>query len=211
MRLIADAIKESIGHPGPIGVFDSGYGGLTILRELRRAIPDADFLYLGDNARAPYGSRSFDLVYNFTLEAVRYLFARGCQLVILACNTASAKALRNIQQHDLPAIDPARRVLGVIRPTTEIIDRYTDTGHIGLFATPGTVASQSYDLALLKSSANGIRSATSQCRLFAISVKAVSDFFSFSKNSSSCARLLSIKSSFIFFLLSKYASVRSCV
>ena len=98
MRLIADAIKESIGHPGPIGVFDSGYGGLTILRELRRAIPDADFLYLGDNARAPYGSRSFDLVYNFTLEAVRYLFARGCQLVILACNTASAKALRNIQQ-----------------------------------------------------------------------------------------------------------------
>lgn len=150
MRLIADAIKESIGHPGPIGVFDSGYGGLTILRELRRAIPDADFLYLGDNARAPYGTRSFDLVYNFTLEAVRYLFARGCQLVILACNTASAKALRNIQQHDLPLIDPDRRVLGVIRPTAEIIDRYTSTGHICLFATPGTVASQSYDLELAK-------------------------------------------------------------
>jgi len=150
MRLIAQAIKESIGHPGPIGVFDSGYGGLTILRELRRAIPDADFLYLGDNARAPYGTRSFDLVYNFTLEAVRYLFARGCQLVILACNTASAKALRNIQQNDLPGIDPARRVLGVIRPTAEIIDQYTSTRHVGLFGTPGTVASQSYDMELAK-------------------------------------------------------------
>lgn len=150
MRPIAQAIQETIGHPGPIGVFDSGYGGLTILRELRNAIPDADYIYLGDNARAPYGTRSFDLVYNFTNEAVRYLFARGCQLVILACNTASAKALRNIQQHDLPGIDPARRVLGVIRPTAEIIDQYTTTGHIGLFATPGTVASRSYDLELAK-------------------------------------------------------------
>lgn len=150
MRIIAQAIQDTIGHPGPVGVFDSGYGGLTILKELRRAIPDADYIYLGDNARAPYGTRSFDLVYHFTKEAVRYLFARGCQLVILACNTASAKALRNIQQRDLPDIDPARRVLGVIRPTAEIIDQYTTTGHIGLFATPGTVASQSYDLELAK-------------------------------------------------------------
>ncbi len=150
MRLLADAIRATAGHPGPIGVFDSGYGGLTILRELRSALPWADFIYLGDNARAPYGTRSFDLVYRFTLEAVRYLFARGCQLVILACNTASAKALRNIQQHDLPQIDPDRRVLGVIRPTTEIIGQYTKNGHVGLFGTPGTVASGSYDIEIAK-------------------------------------------------------------
>ena len=100
----------------PIGVFDSGYGGLTVLKDLQAALPDADFIYLGDNARAPYGVRSFELVYRFTLQAVEYLFSRGCPLVILACNTASAKALRTIQQNDLPRIDPSRRVLGVIRP-----------------------------------------------------------------------------------------------
>lgn len=144
------AIQATVGHAGPIGVFDSGYGGLTILREIRQAMPDADYIYLGDNARAPYGSRSFDLVYAFTLEAVRYLFARGCQLVILACNTASAKALRTIQQHDLPHLDPERRVLGVIRPTAEAVGAATRNGHVGLFATPGTVASQSYDMELAK-------------------------------------------------------------
>lgn len=150
MTDIYKAIKDTVGHPGPIGVFDSGYGGLTILREIRRALPDADYLYLGDNARAPYGSRSFELVYRFTLEAVEYLFARGCQLVILACNTASAKALRTIQQHDLAGLDPSRRVLGVIRPTAEVVGHETKAGHIGLFGTPGTVASQSYDLELAK-------------------------------------------------------------
>ena len=106
---------------GPIGVFDSGYGGLTILREIRRMMPQYDYLYLGDNARTPYGTRSFDVVYEFTLQAVRYLFEQGCHLVILACNTASAKALRSIQQNDLPKLDPQRRVLGVIRPTVEVV------------------------------------------------------------------------------------------
>ena len=130
----------------PIGVFDSGYGGLTVLRELRKRLPDADFLYLGDNARAPYGSRSFELVYQFTRQAARYLFDAGCPLVILACNTASAKALRTIQQKDLPAWpDPTRRVLGVIRPTAEALGAATRNGHIGLVGTPGTVASESYD------------------------------------------------------------------
>ena len=137
--------------PGPIGVFDSGYGGLTILRELRRFLPDVDFLYLGDNARAPYGSRSFELVYTFTRQAVRHLFDAGCPLVILACNTASAKALRTIQQRDLPAWpDPSRRVLGVIRPTVEAIADITRTGHIALLGTPGTVASGSYSLEIEK-------------------------------------------------------------
>lgn len=144
------AIHDGNGRPGPIGVFDSGYGGLTVLRSLRRALPQADFIYLGDNARAPYGSRSFDLVYRFTLEAVKYLFSRGCQLVILACNTASAKALRSIQQRDLPALAPTRRVLGVIRPTAEILGTITQSKSVGLVATPGTVASQSYDLELAK-------------------------------------------------------------
>lgn len=134
----------------PIGVFDSGYGGLTILRELRRELPGYDYLYLGDNARAPYGTRSFDLVYRFTLDAVKFLFAKGCRLVILACNTASAKALRTIQQRDLPQIDPDRRVLGVIRPTVEKISDITRNGHIGIFATPGTVASRSYDIEIAK-------------------------------------------------------------
>ncbi len=133
-----------------IGVFDSGYGGLTILRELRRVIPDADFLYLGDNARAPYGTRSFDLVYRFTLQAVRHLFDQGCHLVILACNTASAKALRSIQQRDLPLIDPTRRVLGVIRPIVEALASASRTGLIGLVGTPGTVASRSYDMEVAK-------------------------------------------------------------
>lgn len=133
-----------------IGVFDSGYGGLTILRELRRSLPDRDFLYLGDNARAPYGTRSFDLVYRFTLQAVRRLFDEGCHLVILACNTASAKALRSIQQRDLPHIDPSRRVLGIIRPTVEILGEVSRTGSIGLVGTPGTVASNSYNLEIEK-------------------------------------------------------------
>lgn len=134
----------------PIGVFDSGYGGLTILSEMRRLLPDYDYLYLGDNARAPYGTRSFDIVYRFTLQAVKELFNRGCPLVILACNTASAKALRTIQQNDLPGIDPTRRVLGVIRPTVETLAELTSSGHIGLFATPGTVRSDSYRMEVAK-------------------------------------------------------------
>ena len=147
---IDELINAGEHHPGPIGVFDSGYGGLTVLRSLRAALPDADFIYLGDNARAPYGNRSFDLVYHFTLEAVRYLFARGCQLVILACNTASAKALRTIQQRDLPALAPDRRVLGVIRPTAETVGTLTKSGAVGLVGTPGTVSSHSYDIELAK-------------------------------------------------------------
>lgn len=130
-----------------IGVFDSGFGGLTILRELRRQLPQYDYLFLGDNARAPYGTRSMETVYRFTLEAVRYLFDQGCPLVILACNTASAKALRTIQQCDLPvSADPTRRVLGVIRPTVEAVSALTVTGHIGVFGTPGTISSESYNL-----------------------------------------------------------------
>ena len=131
---------------GPIGVFDSGFGGLTILREMRKTLPQYDYLFLGDNARAPYGTRSFSLVYEFTLQAVKRLFEQGCSLVILACNTASAKALRTIQQNDLPKIAPSRRVLGVIRPTVEELGTLTRNGNIGLFATPGTVNSQSYDM-----------------------------------------------------------------
>ena len=134
----------------PIGIFDSGYGGLTILSEIRRLLPDYDYLYLGDNARAPYGSRSFDIVYEFTLQAVKYLFDRGCRLVILACNTASAKALRSIQQNDLPAIDPDRRVLGVIIPTVEALDNLTSSRHVGVVATPGTILSHSYSIETAK-------------------------------------------------------------
>lgn len=137
-------------HPGPIGVFDSGYGGLTILREIRRLLPQYDYLYLGDNARAPYGTRSFDIVYEFTRQAVEELFNRGCHLVILACNTASAKALRSIQMHVLPLTDPDRRVLGVIRPTVEILGKTSATRHIGLLATPGTVKSHSYRMEIEK-------------------------------------------------------------
>lgn len=135
---------------GAIGVFDSGYGGLTILQEIRRRLPDYDYIYLGDNARAPYGTRSFDIVYRFTSEAVRYLFNQGCHLVILACNTASAKALRSIQQKDLPHIAPERRVLGVIRPTVEKIGEISRNGNIGIFGTPGTVQSRSYEMEIAK-------------------------------------------------------------
>ena len=137
-------------NSSPIGVFDSGYGGLTILNELRTQLPEYDFIYLGDNARAPYGSRSFELVYEFTLEAVRYLFSQGCELVILACNTASAKALRTIQQRILPIEFPNKRVLGVIRPSAEKIDGITQTNHIGVLATEGTVKSESYVLEIQK-------------------------------------------------------------
>ncbi len=134
----------------PIGVFDSGYGGLTILAELRKTLPEKDFIYLGDNARAPYGSRSFEVVYEFTLEAVRYLFSQGCELIILACNTASAKALRTIQQKILPYEYPDKRVLGVIRPSTEGILKLTKSKHIGILATEGTVKSNSYQLEIHK-------------------------------------------------------------
>lgn len=134
-----------------IGVFDSGYGGLTILKGLRHVLPEYDYLYLGDNARAPYGTRSFPVVYEYTRQAVRHLFNAGCPLVILACNTASAKALRNLQQEYLPtSSDPSRRVLGVIRPTVEVVPEMSGTGHIGVLATPGTIASDSYRLELRK-------------------------------------------------------------
>lgn len=136
--------------PGPIGVFDSGYGGLTILHQMRQLMPQYDYLYLGDNARAPYGPRSFDIVYQFTREAVMKLFDLGCHLVIIACNTASAKALRTIQQNDLPSIDPKRRVLGVIRPTAECIGHITQSRHVGIFATVGTIKSESYVLEIQK-------------------------------------------------------------
>lgn len=128
----------------PIGIFDSGYGGLTIMKEIVKALPEYDYLYLGDNARAPYGGRSFDTIYQYTLQCVEYLFSQNCPLIILACNTASAKALRNIQQKDLPNIDPNRRVLGVIRPTAEVIGKYSKTGHVGVLGTSGTVNSKSY-------------------------------------------------------------------
>ena len=136
--------------PGPIGIFDSGYGGLTILHGIRQLLPEYDYLYLGDNARAPYGPRSFDVVYEFTRQAVVKLFEMGCHLVILGCNTASAKALRSIQQIDLPKIDPERRVLGVIRPTAEVIGSLTKTRHVGVRATEGTIKSESYNLEIRK-------------------------------------------------------------
>ena len=134
----------------PIGVFDSGYGGLTILKEFAAGLPAYDFIYLGDNARNPYGSRSFDTVHAYTLEAVKTLFGMGCQLVIIACNTASAKALRTIQQKDLPGIDPGRRVLGVIRPTVEVLGSVSKTKHVGILGTVGTVSSNSYALEIRK-------------------------------------------------------------
>lgn len=136
--------------PGPIGIFDSGYGGLTILHGIRQLLPQYDYLYLGDNARAPYGSRSFDVVYEFTRQAVMLLFEQGCHLVILGCNTASAKALRTIQQNDLPKVDPSRRVLGIIRPTAEVIGSLTSTRHVGVLATEGTIKSESYTLEIQK-------------------------------------------------------------
>lgn len=135
---------------GPIGIFDSGYGGLTILHGIRQLLPQYDFLYLGDNARAPYGPRSFDVVYEFTRQAVVRLFDMGCHLVILGCNTASAKALRTIQQNDLPKLDPSRRVLGIIRPTAEVIGHLTASRHVGVLATEGTIKSESYNLEIHK-------------------------------------------------------------
>ena len=137
-------------NPGPIGVFDSGYGVLTILHGIRQRLPEYDFMYLGDNARAPYGSRSFEVVYQFTRQAVLKLFSMGCQLVILGCNTASAKALRSIQQRDLPQWDENRRVLGIIRPTAEVIGQLTTSRHVGLLATPGTILSGSYEMEIAK-------------------------------------------------------------
>ncbi len=134
----------------PIGVFDSGYGGLTVLKEIVSKLPQYDFIYLGDNARSPYGTRSFETVYHYTLECVLWFFKMGCPLVILACNTASAKALRTIQQKDLPKIDPDKRVLGVIRPTTERIGTLTQTGSVGILATSGTVQSGSYPIEIKK-------------------------------------------------------------
>src|SRR6185436_3828761 len=134
----------------PIGIFDSGYGGLTVMREIVNKLPRYDYIYLGDNARAPYGNRSFETVYQYTLQCVKWFFDQGCPLVILACNTASAKALRTIQQSDLPQIAPDKRVLGVIRPTTEIIGNYSEAKSVGILATTGTVASGSYPIEIKK-------------------------------------------------------------
>jgi glutamate racemase len=135
---------------GPIGVFDSGYGGLTVLKSIVEELPQYNYLYLGDNARAPYGPRSFETVYHYTLECVNWFFRQGCSLVILACNTASAKALRTIQQNDLPRLDSGKRVLGVLRPTTERIGEFTTTGTVGILGTKGTVQSQSYIIEIAK-------------------------------------------------------------
>ena len=143
MRLYSD-------KPGAIGIFDSGYGGLTIFEKITQHLPEYDYIYLGDNARTPYGTRSFDVVYEFTLQSVKKLFEMGCHLVILACNTASAKALRTIQQNDLPALDKNRRVLGVIRPTVEVLGDLTKTRHVGIFGTTGTIRSKSYVMEIHK-------------------------------------------------------------
>ena len=143
-------MQKLSSEAGPIGIFDSGYGGLTILHGIRQLLPQYDFLYLGDNARAPYGPRSFDVVYEFTRQAVLRLFEMGCHLVILGCNTASAKALRTIQQNDLPKLDSSRRVLGIIRPTAEVIGKLTTSRHVGVLATEGTIKSESYTLEIQK-------------------------------------------------------------
>ena len=143
-------MQKLSSEAGPIGIFDSGYGGLTILHGIRQLLPQYDFLYLGDNARSPYGPRSFDVVYEFTRQAVVRLFEMGCHLVILGCNTASAKALRTIQQNDLPQLDPTRRVLGIIRPTAEVIGQLTTSRHVGVLATEGTIKSESYTLEIQK-------------------------------------------------------------
>lgn len=135
---------------GAVGIFDSGYGGLTVLSGIKSILPDYDYIYLGDNARTPYGNRSFDRVYEFTLEAVKWFFNQGCNLVILACNTASAKALRTIQQINLPQLDPNKRVLGVIRPTAEYVGQLSKTGHIGIMGTEGTIQSKSYEIEIAK-------------------------------------------------------------
>lgn len=131
---------------GPIGIFDSGVGGLTVMKDIVERLPSYDYLYLGDSARTPYGNRSFESIYQFTLQCVKYLFSQNCHLIILACNTASAKALRTIQQRDLPKIAPQKRVLGVIRPTAEVIGLHSDTGHVGVLGTTGTVQSGSYEM-----------------------------------------------------------------
>lgn len=137
-------------NPGPIGVFDSGIGGLTVFKEIVKQLPEYDYLYLGDNARVPYGTRSFEAVYQYTKECIQHMFDKGCRLVIVACNTASAKALRTIQQHDLVQLPSLHRVLGVIRPTTEIMGKYTKTKHVGILATQGTVTSESYVIEIHK-------------------------------------------------------------
>jgi glutamate racemase len=137
-------------QPAPIGIFDSGYGGLTILKEFIKVLPENDFIYLGDNARTPYGTRSFESIYNYTLECVRYLFDQGCTLVILACNTASARALRTIQQKDLPLMNGKRRVLGIIRPSAEVIGKFTQSRKVGVLGTRGTVKSGSYIIEIKK-------------------------------------------------------------
>ena len=134
----------------PIGFFDSGYGGLTVFREVQAMMPEYDYLYLGDNARAPYGDKSFETIHDYTLEAVKWFFAQGCHLVVLACNTASAKALRSIQQNDLAKIAPGKRVLGVIRPTAESLGEHTRNGHVGVVGTIGTVQSGSYLIEIAK-------------------------------------------------------------
>ena len=143
-------MKTPLSFQGPIGIFDSGYGGLTIYEKIKQLMPEYDYIYLGDNARTPYGTRSFEVVYEFTLQAVEKLFDLGCPLVILACNTASAKALRSIQQNNLPQIDPTRRVLGVIRPTAETVGTLTESQHVGILATSGTIKSHSYLLEIQK-------------------------------------------------------------
>ncbi len=149
-KISINSFRMLSSKPGPIGIFDSGYGGLTILHGIRQLLPQYDYLYLGDNARAPYGPRSFDVVYEFTRQAVHKLFEMGCHLIILGCNTASAKALRTIQQHDLPQWDPERRVLGIIRPTAEVIGDLTKSRHVGVLATEGTIKSESYNLEIQK-------------------------------------------------------------
>ena len=158
-------------NPGPIGVFDSGYGGLTILHEIRQLLPQYDYMYLGDNARAPYGSRSFEVVYKFTRQAVLKLFEQGCHLVILGCNTASAKALRSIQHRVLPELCPDRRVLGIIRPTAESISELTTTRHIGILATERTIRSRSYELEIEKQ-APDVKVSGQACPLWAAIVEA---------------------------------------
>lgn len=158
-------------NPGPIGIFDSGYGGLTILHEIRQLLPQYDYMYLGDNARAPYGSRSFEVVYKFTRQAVLKLFEQGCHLVILGCNTASAKALRSIQHRVLPELYPDRRVLGIIRPTAESISELTTTRHIGILATEGTIRSRSYELEIEKQ-APDVKVSGQACPLWAAIVEA---------------------------------------
>ncbi len=158
-------INISTLKPGPIGVFDSGYGGLTVLSEIKKLMPEYDYLYLGDNARSPYGSRSNELIYEFTLEAVKWLFSKGCQLIIIACNTSSAKALRSIQINDLPKIDSLKRVLGVIRPTAEAIVNITETNHIAVLGTAATIHSQAY-LREIEKFSQDIKITTEACRMW---------------------------------------------